>query len=67
VIGIILLAVVLHPDLNWRFEAWSNWKHALTALGVALVATALSHICPAYWVLGINTCRTLWDTRRPPR
>ena len=70
VIGIMLVVAVFHPDLGWRFEAWGNWKHALTAVGVVLVATAVSHICPAYWVFGINTCEsalrcrdTMWPLR----
>jgi hypothetical protein len=55
-IGILLLAALFYPDMDWRFEPWGNWKHALTALGIVLVATALSHVCPAYWIFGINTC-----------
>jgi hypothetical protein len=55
VIGILLVVVVLHPDLGWRFEPWYNWKYAIVAVGVVLVVTAASHICPAYWVFGINT------------
>lgn len=55
-IGILLLAALFYPDLAWRFEPLGNWKHVLTALGIAFVATSLSHICPAYWILGINTC-----------
>jgi Protein of unknown function (DUF2892) len=50
------MVAVFHPDLGWRFEAWGNWKYALIAVAVVLVATAVSHICPAYCVSGINTC-----------
>ena len=54
-IGIILLAALFHPDLAWPFESWGSWKHALTVIALVLVATAVSHICPAYWIFGINT------------
>ena len=70
VIGIMLVVAVFHPDVGWRFETWGDWKHALTAVGVVLVATAVSHICPAYWFFGINTCEgaprrrdTMWPLR----
>jgi Protein of unknown function (DUF2892) len=56
VIGILLVVAVSHPDLGWRFEAWANCTYALIAVAVVLVATAVSHICPAYWVFGVNTC-----------
>ncbi|WP_376707345.1 YgaP family membrane protein [Bradyrhizobium japonicum] len=55
-IGIILLATLFHPDVAWRFESWGSWKHALAVVALVLVATAISHVCPSYWILGINTC-----------
>jgi hypothetical protein len=35
----------------------SPWRY-LTLLGLVLIATALTRVCPLYRVLGISTCRT---------
>lgn len=34
----------------------SPWRY-LTLLGLVLIATSLSKICPLYRLLGISTCR----------
>jgi DUF2892 family protein len=54
--GILLLVVLFHPAMEWRLEPIGNWKYALTALGLVLVSTSISHLCPGYWIFGINTC-----------
>lgn len=55
-VGILLLAALFYPEMEWRFEPLGSWKHGLIALGVFAIATSLSHVCPAYWMFGINTC-----------
>ena len=45
VIGLVLIALAATGTVGW----WS-W------LGVVLLATGLFRFCPAYALLGVNTC-----------
>jgi len=54
-IGIILAVAVFVPQFGAFFQGWGNWKYAVTAVGLVLLATAVLRICPAYSVFGINT------------
>jgi hypothetical protein len=56
IVGLVLLAAVFVPPLSGMFEAWGNWKYLVTAVGVVLLVTGAVRVCPAYSVLGMNTC-----------
>lgn len=49
VVGLVLLVVwYMSPDLSWRL--------VLLIVGLLALVTGLSSRCPAYSLLGINTC-----------
>lgn len=48
VLGVMLLGLFGALESPWRY---------LTLLGLVLIATALSGVCPLYRLLGISTCR----------
>ena len=56
-IGVVLLVAIFVPQLGAMFEAWGNWKYLVTAVGVVLLVTGAVRVCPAYSVLGVNTCK----------
>ncbi len=49
VVGVGLLGLYGALDSPWKY---------FSLLGLVLVGTALTGICPLYSLLGINTCRT---------
>ena len=58
VLGAILLASPFLPPFAAFFAAWGAWKFAVAAVGVVMLGTALFRFCPAYTLLGIQTCPT---------
>ncbi len=54
--GILLVSAVFIPQIGGLLEGWGNWKYVVTAVGVVLLATGAFQVCPAYSILGINTC-----------
>jgi hypothetical protein len=55
-LGAVLIVLPFLPPLAGFFAAWGLWKLAVAAVGVVLIGTALFRFCPAYRVLGIQTC-----------
>jgi hypothetical protein len=55
-LGVVLLAAAFIPQAAGLLAGWGNWKYALTAAGLIMLGTALFRVCPAYTLLGINTC-----------
>jgi hypothetical protein len=54
VVGVILLlAPFLMPE---AFAGLGGWRYVVAAVGAVLVGTAAFRFCPAYSLLGINTC-----------
>jgi hypothetical protein len=56
-VGIILLALTLTPFGGGIAAAIGGWIWVLTAVGAVLLLTGLLNFCPAYTLLGINTCK----------
>jgi len=57
ILGAVLLAAPFLPGLAGVFAAWGAWKFVLSVVGVVMIGTALFRFCPAYTLLGINTCQ----------
>lgn len=57
-IGIVLLLLSLLSPFAGFFAGWGAWKFAVAIVGLVLIGTATSRICPAYMLLGIRTCET---------
>ena len=56
IVGAILLAAPFLPPLAGFFAAWGAWKFAVAAVGIVMLGTAAFRFCPAYTLLGIQTC-----------
>jgi len=56
VAGAVLLAAPFVPPFASFFAAWGLWKFALVVVGLVMLATATFRFCPAYTLLGVNTC-----------
>ena len=56
VLGAALLAAPFVPPAAGLFAAWGLWKFAVAAVGIVMLATAAFRFCPAYTLLGLNTC-----------
>lgn len=54
--GILLVIAVFIPQIDGLLVGWGSWKYVVTAVGLVLLATGALRICPAYSVLGINSC-----------
>jgi hypothetical protein len=51
-LGIVLIAYAIpigFPNTGWNFVGW---------IGILPILTAVLRICPAYTLLGVNTCDT---------
>ncbi|MBU8540682.1 YgaP family membrane protein [Falsiroseomonas tokyonensis] len=54
ILGLVLL---LSPFLAaGSFAGLGAWRYAIAAVGLVLIATAAFRFCPAYRLLGIQTC-----------
>lgn len=56
VVGLVLIAVALVPPLSAPLGGLGRWIWILPAVGVVMVLTAVLRFCPAYTLLGVNTC-----------
>ncbi len=56
VIGLLLIVLPLIPPTASWFAPLGNWTWAVLAVGVVLALTATVRVCPAYMLLGVNTC-----------
>ena len=56
IVGAVLLVAPLLPPLAGIFAGLGAWKFAVAAVGVVMLGTAVFRFCPAYTLLGINTC-----------
>jgi len=53
-VGLGLLVAVFVPQVA-VFDTLGQWKYAVAAVGLVLVATAAFRFCPAYTLFGIRT------------
>ena len=56
-LGAVLMASPFLPALNQAVVTLDLWSLALTAMGLAMMTTALVRFCPLYTALGIPTQR----------
>lgn len=56
VLGAALLIAPFLPPLAGALAGLGTWKFALAAIGAVMLGTAQFRFCPAYTLLGINTC-----------
>ncbi len=54
--GIVLIALCLLPPSAPVLSVLGSWMWAAFAVGAVLVATAAIRFCPAYRLIGVNTC-----------
>lgn len=55
-IGLVLIALSFLPPSAPVFADLGGWSWVLAAVGLVMVATAAVRFCPAYTLLGVNTC-----------
>lgn len=56
IVGLVLIALSLLPPSVPVFAGLGGWRWILVVIGVAMIATATIRFCPAYTLLGVNTC-----------
>ena len=56
--GAILLIIAVPSLAGMAFVGLGGWAWLVGLVGVVLVATALLNFCPAYTLIGVNTCKT---------
>ena len=56
VVGVVLILVPFVAPSVPALAGLGNWAWLLGAWGLAMVLTAAFRFCPAYPLLGINTC-----------
>lgn len=54
--GIMLIALSFLPPSMPVLAGLGAWRWALVAAGAMMVGTAAMRFCPAYTLLGVNTC-----------
>lgn len=54
---IVGLMLIVLPFVTSSLASWGNWRYALVAVGVVMLATAVFRFCPAYTLFGIRTCK----------
>lgn len=54
--GVFLLALPFLPMSAGYFSAGILLNLVVAGVGLVLIATAVMRFCPAYRILGINTC-----------
>ncbi len=54
--GAVLLAAPFVPPLAAYFAGFGAWKFAVAAVGLVMLITAVFRFCPAYRLLGLQTC-----------
>ena len=56
IVGLVLIALSFLPPNAPVFADLGFWRWALTIVGVVMITTAAIRFCPAYTLLGMNTC-----------
>ncbi len=56
--GLILLIIAVPSLAGMAFMGLGGWAWLIGLVGLVLVATALMNFCPAYTLIGVNTCKT---------
>ena len=56
--GVILLIIAVPSLAGMAFAGLGGWAWLVGLVCVVLVATALLNFCPAYTLIGVNTCKT---------
>jgi hypothetical protein len=54
--GLVLIALSFLPPSTPVFAGLGVWRWVFAAAGVVMLATAALRFCPAYTLLGVNTC-----------
>lgn len=57
IVGAILLVVGVLSIVGLPLLALGGWAWLVALVGLVMVGTALMGFCPAYTLLGVNTCR----------
>ena len=55
--GIILLIIAVPSLAGMAFIGLGGWAWLVGLIGVGLVASGLLNFCPAYTLIGVNTCK----------
>ncbi len=55
--GLVLLAIVFLPPSTPILAGLGLWRWAVAVIGAVMIATAAMRFCPAYTLLGVNTCK----------
>jgi len=56
--GVILIIIAVPSLAGMAFLGLGGWAWLIGLVGVVLLATALLNFCPAYTLIGVNTCKT---------
>lgn len=55
-VGLLLIALSFLPPSLPVFAGLGFWRWVLAAVGVVMIAVAAMRFCPAYALIGMNTC-----------
>ena len=54
IVGLCLAAL---PFVTPWLASWGNWRFVVPVIGIVMIVTAVTRFCPAYTLLGLNTCK----------
>lgn len=54
--GLVLIALSFLPPSAPALAGLGFWRWVIAAAGAVMIATAAMRFCPAYALLGVNTC-----------
>lgn len=54
--GLVLIALSLLPPSAPVLAGLGSWRWGIAAIGAVMILTAAIRFCPAYTLLGANTC-----------
>lgn len=54
--GLVLIALSFLPPSAPLLAGFGAWRWVAVAIGIVMIATAAMRFCPAYTLLGLNTC-----------
>jgi type IV secretory pathway TrbD component len=58
IVGIILAVLGLGPKVGLPvFVGFGGWGWLVGIVGLVMIVTAVIRFCPAYTLIGINTCK----------
>lgn len=58
IVGAILIIVAVVSLAGMALIGLGGWAWLIGLVGVVMAATGLINFCPAYTLIGINTCKT---------